>query len=154
MGFRRYTSAAYSELSPIVLPAGVATAIPLAADGGDPASYYQGAYAGVNAVSGGEFRSLAIGETFMLRLLMQGKSSVMNNRMIVQMNIGGAVGIIDHDWDDFPYSAGEVGGLTFKFAGYALDTFLANGAQMIATADQDAWIWSPMLLHLPLSVPE
>lgn len=152
LGFRRYTSADSTEASPIFLPAGVPTPVPLAANGGDPPSRYQNGYTG-SAVSGGEFVSQQVGETFSLRLTMTGKSTVMNNRVIVCMDIGGAIGGIDHDWDDFPASAGVAGPLIFKFTGYALDTFLANGAAFIATADQDAYVWAPQFLHLPLSIP-
>jgi hypothetical protein len=154
LGARFYTESVYTEQAPLFLAAGVRTAIALSdIPPGGGVNLFQGAYAGRDTIVGGIFAPQTVGETFLSRLVVQGTSTVKDNLIIAELDIGGTQNVIERSKDQFNENAGDPDELNFDFKGFCLDTFVANGGTIYLTARQDASVWNPDWLHLPLSVP-
>lgn len=140
-GWRRFSDGQYSQASPQIIPAGQRTLLENDGLGGDPASRLTGAFALHDFLDQDRMRSLSIGDSYDLRLSFNAESTVMNNSILVELDIGGSVGVIQGEHPRLPIDAGEVGLVTLNFLMYALDTFQANGAGIYITADTPLTVW-------------
>lgn len=103
--------------------------------------FRKGVFQNHDFIVGNALKSLAIGDTYLVRLSFMIVSSVINNEISVELDIGGNVGRIQGSRPTLPKSAGIVEPVEIVFDVYALDTFQANGGLFFIKSNTAASIW-------------
>ena len=145
-GYWFSTGSEYTEGSPINLTAGVEQNFDLPEVTIDN---LRGAFEGHAFSNNGKFQPRAVVDTTILRIAMQGKSSIIGAkaRMILTMN--GLV--IDADEESFHNSAGVQQQTNFKFLNFSGASFVQHGGQFSLISTADAEMWDPRPLIIPIS---
>lgn len=82
-----------------------------------------------------------VGEVYDARINFKAESTTNQNYLRIQLDIGGAQGVILEKVIDFPRGAGIEHSFSSTNLFYALGTFISNGGQLKIFADDNAEIW-------------
>ena len=145
-GYATALNPEYTAADPLILAAGTRVQLPVA---GPVLDELSGLFAGHDYLENGRFMPRRFNDVFDLRLTVTGRSALSGNIMKVEMDIGGAQGVIDGDEYSFPAGAGDSGRLIFKYMDFSRQTFLDNAAAFFAIAAKDCAVWDIQLLFLP-----
>lgn len=127
LGWAQYLDTQYTEASPFTVNEGVTATLPNNA-GSSITKYLP---AGIDGYyDGSKIRSVKEGETFSVSIRFKVKSSSPNGAIAINLDIGGAVGNIVEDTRRLVRGANTETSFAIDFTTYALDTFLANGAEV------------------------
>lgn len=151
-GFVHITDSQYSKESPQQIEAGVRTPIELDGEGTNLEGFINSPFQADEMWQDDSLQAREVGDVLMVRLMFNGFSLIQSNEFTLEMDIGGAVGVIQSDQRHFPNSAGEERFFSINFLVFQLDTFKANGGKIYITPDADAAIWNARVLIAPLSV--
>jgi len=140
-GWVKLSDSEHTQLEPQTLDANVRTLLENNGLNPDPDSRLTGTFAVHDFLVENRLRSLSEGDSYDFRLSFFAESTVMNNELKIELDVGGAVGVIQTYSPKLAIEAGEVELITANFMIYALDTFLQNGAGIFVTSKNPMSVW-------------
>ncbi len=148
-GYQLLNSDSYSQGSPLVLLAGVRTAVNFNIT--SQIDELQDPFTGHNFISDNKIDPLALDDVYSIRMNFKGETSVVNTSLLGQIDIGGTQKNIENQRVKFDKDVGISLDFSMQFTVFAKDTFEQNEGQIYITASQDSELWDFNLLFIPLS---
>lgn len=151
-GWVNIADAAHTEVSPQSITSGNRTLLTLDALGATTNYDYRDGIP-TDVWSGDKFHAQASGETYMLRLTMivDPATGASGNYLDLEVDIGSPIGQIYQTVT--PLLKGAASRFSFAIPIFALNTFLANGAEFYVTSNVNCDIWGKALFIQRMSQP-
>lgn len=148
-GYIFYNSDSYSDTAPLTLLTDATQTI--AFNISSTVDNLRPPFAGNDLISSDKITPVAVADAYTVTLKFKGDSTVINNELTIELDIGGTFGVIQTERVNFGQDAGVEREFTVPITFFTGSTFVANGGSIKITADEEVDLYDFSILMIPLT---
>lgn len=139
-GWASYEDAQYTSLSPLAVTSGVRTKLTIDALKATTETSYRPKASQLWNTGTNKITPYTVGDCYQLRLRFKAKPSTIDKIITLELDVGGALGVILSHTQRFTKGTAEQD-MVLDVSTYALSTFVSNGGSIYITTTTDADVY-------------